>query len=288
MNIIQVYKTFPTQDDCLDHLEKVRWNSKPKCPYCASTRVTPMKGERRHHCNNCNTSFSVTVKTIFHKSKLELQKWFLAISLILNAKKGIAARQLARDLEVTKDTAWYMAMRIRRAMIETPSLLSGIVEMDETYVGGKPRKGDPMPNKRGRGTKKTPVVGMVQRGGEIKAKVMRKDKLTAKELSSIVREKIDVDRAVLVTDEYRGYCKISDFMPQFTINHQLAYADGDIHTNTMEGFWSLFKRGIVGQFHKVSVFHLPRYVDEFCFRYNNRMNEHAFDFLLSRALGGAE
>ncbi len=132
MNIIQVYKQFPTPDSCITHLEKVRWNGTPICPYCKAKSSTPAKNERRHHCNSCNTTFSVTVGTIFHKTKIDLQKWFVAISLVLNAKKGISARQLARDIEVNKDTAWSMGMRIRRAMKDYGSLLEGIVEMDET------------------------------------------------------------------------------------------------------------------------------------------------------------
>jgi transposase-like protein len=197
MNIITIYKRFPTHEDCLKHLEKVRWKNRPVCPYCGSIKTTPMPNEMRHHCNDCNTSFSVTVATIFHNTKLDLQKWFLAISLILNAKKGISARQLARDLEVTKDTAWYLSMRIRKAMnqVADQRLLTGIIEMDET-VGGKPRKGngddhmDKPKNKRGRGTKKTPVVGMVERGGIIKAQVAKKDSLTKAKLSSLVRRSV--------------------------------------------------------------------------------------------------
>src|SRR5580704_17986571 len=111
MNIIQVYKQFPTTSDCIKHLENVRWNGVPVCPYCKSTKQTPRPKEQRYHCNNCNTSYSVTVGTIFHKTKVDLQKWFVAISLVLNAKKGISARQMGRDIGVTKDTAWYMIMR---------------------------------------------------------------------------------------------------------------------------------------------------------------------------------
>src|SRR5258706_9840225 len=116
MNIVEVYRKFPAESDCIAHLEDVRWHGTPICPYCKSDRTTPVPNEQRHHCNNCNTAFSVTVQTIFHHTHLPLQKWFLAISLILNAKKGIAARQLARDLEVNKNSAWYLAMRIRKAM----------------------------------------------------------------------------------------------------------------------------------------------------------------------------
>jgi transposase-like protein len=121
MDIITIYQQFPTDNDCLNHLEKVRWSDGPRCPYCGSDKATARPKERRYHCGNCNTPYSVTVGTIFHDTKLDLQKWFLAISLILNAKKSISARQLARDIGVNKDTAWYMRMRIRRAMVEQGS-----------------------------------------------------------------------------------------------------------------------------------------------------------------------
>jgi transposase-like protein len=188
MNIVEVYRKFPTEADCIAYLEQARWHGTPMCPYCNSNRTTPMPSEQRHHCNNCNTTFSVTVGTIFHHTHVPLQKWFLAVSLILNAKKGIASRQLGRDLEVTKDTAWSMGMRIRRAMLEPEQrdLLRGMVEMDETYVGGKARKGnkrdDDEPNKRGRGTKKTPIIGLAQRGGKVKAKVVPSRRVTYKTL----------------------------------------------------------------------------------------------------------
>ncbi|MBW7996379.1 MAG: IS1595 family transposase [Candidatus Glassbacteria bacterium] len=137
MNIMQAFKRFPDQEACIEHLEKVRWSDTPKCPYCESENTNPLKKELRHHCNGCRKSFSVTVGTIFHHTHLPLQKWFLAISLILNAKKGIASRQLARDLELPVKTAWFLNMRIRRAMVADERLLQGIVEMDETYIGGK-------------------------------------------------------------------------------------------------------------------------------------------------------
>ena len=140
MNIIEVYKQFPSQQSCIAYLEQIRWKNKPKCPYCQSENSSDMKNESRYHCNNCNTSYSVTVGTIFHKTKLDLQKWFLAISIILNAKKGISARQLARDISVNKNTAWYMGMRVRKAMIEDRELMNGFIEMDETFIGGKPRE----------------------------------------------------------------------------------------------------------------------------------------------------
>ncbi len=291
MNIIQIYRRFPNHQSCLEHLEKARWNGTPVCPYCNSTQTSPMRAELRHHCNTCNTSFSITVGTIFHKTKLDLQKWFLAISIILNAKKGISARQLARDIEVNRNTAWYMGMRIRRAMTQArdKGMLQGIVEMDETYIGGKPRKGgngndDGTPNKRGRGTKKIPIVGLAERGGKVKAKVSYKHELTANKLVALVRKHVNTAKTVLMTDEYRGYLRMSSFIDHKTINHQQWYVDGDIHTNTIESFWAILKRGIIGQYHKVSLHYLPKYIDEFCFRYNNRKNTEIFNMTLLKAL----
>jgi transposase-like protein len=284
MNIIAIYKKFPTEADCIAHLERVRWKGVPACPYCHSTRTTAIAKESRHHCNGCNTTFSVTVGTIFHHTHLDLQKWFLAISLVLNAKKGIAARQLARDLEVNKNTAWYMGMRIRNAMFEQGELLKGIVEMDECYIGGKPRKGTG-PHKRGRGTSKTPVIGIVERGGRVIARAVDKKKLNSKGLSKFVRENVDVKESILVTDEFSGYVTVKTFMEHFVINHQYSYANGEIHTNSIEGFWGLLKRGIMGQYHKVTVRHLNQYVTEFCYRYNGRNNPALFELTIARALG---
>lgn len=288
MNIIEVYKQFPDQDSCITYLEQVRWQGTPKCPYCQSDNSTPLPKESRHHCNTCNTSYSVTVNTIFHKTKLDLQVWFLAITLILNAKKGVSARQLARDLGVHRNTAWYMAMRIRKAMTQQGSLLRGIVEMDETFIGGKPRKGkknDDDPPKRGRGTKKTPVVGMIERGGKVKATSMGKKPLTAKRLSALVRQNVDISDATLYTDQYRGYFGISKFMPHKSVDHQVWYVNGDVHTNSIEGFWALLKRGMVGQYHKVSLRQLPHYIDEFCYRHNHRNDSNVFQKTIARAVG---
>ena len=287
MDIVGIYKAFPTNDDCITHLENVRWGDKPKCPYCKSFKVTPLPKEKRHHCNNCNTSFSVTVRTIFHHTHLPLQKWFLAITIILNAKKGIAARQLGRDLHVDKDTAWRMAMKIRDAMMEREQrqLLTGLVEMDDTYIGGKPRKGSG-PHKRGRGTKKTPVVGMVERNGSIKAEVIKNRKLDRKSLKSLVRRNIDLDKATLITDEYQGYVGIEKIIRHEVVNHAIWYVNGNNHTNTVESFWALLKRGIIGQYHKVSLRYLERYIDEFSYRWNHRKDDHLFFLTLQKAVGG--
>jgi transposase-like protein len=293
MDIVSVFKKFPTQADCLAHLEKVKWDNKPTCPYCGAQHSTPEKNEKgynihRYHCNKCNTTYSVLVNTIFQDTKLELQKWFLAISLIVNAKKGVSSRQLARDLQVNPKTAWKLEMRIRRAMRQNPDeLLKGIVEMDETYIGGKPRKGTG-PHKRGRGTDKTPVVGMVERDGKVKAKVQSKTKLKGRDMKRLVQQHINRELSTLMTDDYKGYSRMGEIIEHKSVNHSLGiYSDyHGIHTNTIEGFWALLKRGIIGQYHVLSDKYLKRYIDEFCWKYNNRKNPFAFDLIMSNAVRG--
>ena len=289
MNIVQIYRQFPTQEACIKHLEKARWGDTPACAYCGSTNTYPLRVELRHHCNACRKSFSVTVGTIFFDTRLPMQKWFLAISLILNAKKGISRRQLARDLELPVKTAWSVAHRIRKAMQDDGTLLSGIVEMDETYIGGKPRpeneRDDDKGAPRGRGTKKTPVVGMAERGGKVKAN--KAGKLGFAELSALVRGGVALNASMLLTDEYRGYAGMSGLLPHKRINHARAYADCLIHTNNIEGFWAIVKRGIVGQFHKVSDKYLDAYLSEFAYRFNGRKMEGGalFDMTVARMMG---
>lgn len=295
MNIIQIYKQFPTHEACIEHLEKSRWpDGKPTCPYCGSKNTAP--NEKRHRCYDCKTSFSVTVGTIFHHTHLDLQKWFLAISLMLNAKKGLSSLQLSRDIEVNKNTGWRISMQIRKAMsqAEQRDLLTGVVEMDETYVGGKPRKGTKGDNpdgshRRGRGTKKAPVVGAVERGGNVVAKVVGKDKTKARNMRAYVKDWIDTDNARLMTDEYKAYIGMGKIVSHSVIKHAEWYVDGNIHTNGIECFWSLLKRGMFGQFHSVSRRHLQKYVDEFCYRFNLRHSDPAYSFFntINRGLGVA-
>lgn len=292
MNIIEIFECFPDEASCIAYLEKKRWPNNAVCPYCQSAHTLSVPKELRHFCYTCKTSFSITVGTIFHHTHLPLQKWFLAISLILNAKKGISALQLSRDLKVNKDTAWRISMQIRKAMnqVEQRKLLIGIVEMDECYVGGKPRKGKKYDNdddkpKRGRGTKKAPVVGVVERNGNVTAKHMQTGKLKGKNLRAFVRERVDTTNSKLITDEYNGYKGMNKILPHSVIAHASWYVDGDIHTNTIESFWAILKRGIFGQFHSISRKHLQKYIDEFCYRYNQRRNDNVFEFTINRSLG---
>ena len=187
MSLIEIYTRFPDHEACLEHLELLRFGDTPACLHCGSVSVgRKADGDRvgRWNCHDCHSSFNVLHGTIFQKTKIPLQKWFLAIALYLKAKKSISSHQLARDLNLNQKTAWYLGMRVRTALAEKtmPGLLSGIVEADETYVGGKPRRhgpNTPTGAKPGRGTSKLPVVGVVERGGRVVAKPVHKRDLNA-------------------------------------------------------------------------------------------------------------
>lgn len=185
-----------------------------------------------------------------------------------------------------------MAMKIREAMNIDRIMLSGIIEMDETYVGGKPRKkikkdDDDDKNKRGRGTKKEAVVGMVERDGNVKAFHVKKNALKGKNLLELVRDNIDTEQSTLITDEYLAYNIMSKHIEHHTINHKISYAIGDINTNSIESFWAFLKRIIIGKFHKMSMKHLNKYIDEFCFRYNYRKlkSDKLFDSIILNMIG---
>jgi transposase-like protein len=294
MNILEITKKFSTQKKCLDHLEKVRWNGEIKCVYCDSDKVCKHteKNKERLQCWNCKKSFSVTVGTIFHHTHIELQKWFLVMSLMLNARKGASSCQIARDLGMRQPTVWSMMLRIRKAMKGSQAdLLNGIVEMDETYIGGKPRKRNKdkddngnMPTiKRGRGTKKECVVGMIERGGKVKTILQKRLKFI--DLRGIVKNNVDISKTVLMTDDFKGYIPFKGLMPHHTVNHSAKqYVVGDIHTNTIESFWAIVKRGMMGQFHWVSKKYLEKYMDEFCWRFNNKENPAMFSNLISNCV----
>lgn len=286
MNIIEIYQKFPTQEDCIKHLELVKWNNIPICPYCKSTNQTPEKDSHRYHCNSCNTGYSVTVGTIFHHTHLDLQKWFLAISLVLDAKKGYSARQLSRNISVTKDTAWRILMQIRKAFVDDHALLEGIVEADETYIGGAAKnkhKNKKQDGTQGRSTKdKTPIIGILQREGKIIAK--KSNDTTSKTLTKFIKDNVKKG-STISTDEWIGYNKVSSLFNHLVVTHKSGqYVNGNAHTNTIEGFWSLFKRGIVGQYHQISAKYIDKYVSEFCFRYNNRGNKYIFESVILKSV----
>ena len=234
----------------------------------------------RWHCKDCQASFKVTHGTVFHGTQIPLQKWFLAIALILNAKKGISSYQLERDLDLNQRTAWFLLTRVRAEMADKTNsiLLKGIIEADETYIGGKPgkenKKEDREPTSRGRGTSKTTVIGAVARGGEVVAQVV--ENLTGRTILDFIRKVVNIKESELMTDEYRGYQQFASMMKHEVINHQVQYVEGDKHTNTIEGFWGLLKKAFYGTHHCHTTEYTPLYVAERCYVYNNRHLETIF------------
>ena len=220
--------------------------------------------------------------TIFQGTKVPLQKWFAAIAILLNAKKSVSSCQLARDLDLTQPTAWYMGVRIRRAMANDGAFLSGIVETDETYIGGKPRKDNEHGGPSGprRKSTKLPIVGAVERDGKVNAMPM--PRVTTRLINAFLRRNID-PRSILMTDMSVMYNEVRDWMHHMRVNHSERYVYGAIHTNTIEGFWALVKRAISGQHHHYTVEHAAMYIDEAAYKYNTRRQENPWDRFMERA-----
>ena len=293
MDLLEVMERFPDQEACIEHLEDIRWNDTPTCPHCESKDVAKKKESGvgrvgRWACYECGASFKVTCDTLFHGTKIPLQKWFLAISLILNAKKSLSSYQLSRDLKLNQKTAWRMETCIRAEMAKETSaiLLQGIIEADETYIGGKPRKAnkkeDREPAKRGRGTDKTAVLGAVARGGQVVAEVAME--LTGRAIYNFIQHHVNTKESELITDEFHAYTAIGAEMKHQIINHQEQYADGEKHTNTIEGFWSLLKRAWYGSHHHYKVAYTPLYVGEACYKYNYRNHDNIFGKFVSESM----
>jgi transposase-like protein len=292
MKLIDVTKKFATDEQCLDYIEQMRWpNGELGCVHCGEVgRVSKItrekkgknKRERIYQCLACGKQFSATSGTIFNDSHLPLTKWFLAIALICEAKKGMSACQLQRHLGVNYRTAWYLAHRIREAMQEG-GLLTGVVEADETYLAPKkPRKGKPYVKKE----KHDVVLGMIERGGRLRMVPIRD---TKREIIEPIFDKNISPDAILQTDEHPTYYIIGKekFAAHRSINHSISYAVGDLHTNTIENAFSLLKRGIYGTFHKVSIKHLGRYCNEFSYRFNRRGEQlQMFDATLKKLTRG--
>ena len=296
MNLIDVTKRFATDDTCLDFLETLRWPDGVRCPRCDGQKVSRITRKKQNknrrarlfQCLVCKGfQFSVTAGTIFADSHLPLSKWFLAIGLMVNAKKGLSAKQMQRDLGVGYQTAWYLCHRIRKAMEEgDPPKFTGIVEVDETYVGGKARNMHADVRKRKitgtGGIDKTPVFGIMQRGGRVEAYSIPNIKKAV--LVGKIKDRVSTEAEMVVSDELKSYNPLSKTYRHKVINHIREWARGNIHTNSMENFWSLFKRGLMGSYHKVSVKHLPRYLAEFTYRFNYRKLPDLFTFTLANLL----
>jgi len=260
----------------------------PVCPYCDSMKSSSKNKEHRYTCLGCGRSYSVLVGTFFQSTKLPLTKWFVAICLILNAKKGISSLQLARDLKVNKNTAWYVQKRIRRAMQDDDYIFQGIIEIDETYVGGSlTNKHYYTRVKSGKYHKtgmehKVPVLGIMERGGRVKLKVL--NKAWGKEIKPIIKYYTERS-STIITDGFGGYYGLDQYFDKHVIlNHStFERTNGEYSLSRLEGFWTILKRAISGQYHKISKDHLQDYLDELTFKRNNR-NTNLFNTLINNML----
>lgn len=309
-SLIATAKHFGTEEQCLAYLEAMRWPEGLKCLACDSDKVSKIitnettrerknrKGlivevrvpaRRLYQCNNegCRYQYSATTGTIFDKSHLPLAKWFLAVALIANAKKGISAKQMQRDLECSYPTAWFLEHRIREAMQSDEGLFGGTVEVDATFHGGR------YDYRRKRAAYgKQAVAGVMQRGSEhghskVKAFPVEREIVTV--MHAVIRENVATDAKVM-TDEHGAYASLSKHGWEHDIvcHSKDEWVRGNVHTQGIESFWSLFKRGVIGSFHSVSVKHLHRYLNEFSFRFNQRESEDLFALIIMNlAIGNA-
>ena len=279
LNLVSLMDRFHSDEKCLDVLEDLRWPGGVCCMRCGDTAVHPVtRGRGVWSCDGCDRQFTVTAGTIMHRSRLPLRKWFIAIYLMCQSKKGMSAHQLHRMLGTTYKTAWYLCHRIRQAMGNDPfteTTLVGIVEIDETMIGGRKSGPDWRDNKRW-------VAGAIERGGRVRLE--RIPDIRKGTIQDFVRRTISPEAEAIYTDELRSYVDLeTETRRHESVNHAAKeWVLGDVHTNSVEGVWSLFKRSIVGSFHKMSVKHMDRYLEELEWRHNNRNNPHIFVDTLAR------
>jgi transposase-like protein len=271
-SLYDLFEAFPDEQSCIDHLRSIRWANGAFCPHCGSTKVYDFSDKRTHKCGDCRQRFSIKVGTIFEDTKLPLRKWFAAIWLITSNRKGIASTQLARDLKITQKSAWFVLHRLRHAA-RTDSFngpLSGEVGVDETAVGGLEKNKHAKDRKHaGRGAVgKTIVMGIVQKGGEVRAGVI--DDVDGSTLKEIIRAHVSPG-SVVVTDQWAGYIGLTKTYDHKTVNHTLGEYVSDGHTtNGVESFWALFKRQYHGTHHWISPKHMDAYIGEMSYRQNHR------------------
>lgn len=273
LGLDELMTRFNCDSRCREYLEHLRWPSGPVCPKCGKKEIARVVNrESVLRCVGCQAQFTVTAGTVFNDSHLPLAKWFIATFLLTQSKKGISALQIQRILKIGGyKTAWHLCHRIRHAMLESQKVpLDGVVEIDETYIGGKPRINRPR-------REKDVVIGIRQRNGELR--MFRADNAKAATIAEIIRQNVSKAVQVVITDEsaiYEWALEGSHKDAHKTICHKAVYVSGDVHTNTVESAFSLLKRGIVGTWHRLSVKHLPAYLDEMVFRFNRRNNDMLF------------
>lgn len=272
-SLLDLIQKFPDEEACIRHLELIYGkNGKLTSPFSPGSKVYKLKNHQ-YKCKDTGKNFNVKTRTIFENTKIPLPKWFIAIWLVTSHKRGISSYQLARDIHVTQKTAWFMLHRIRKGIEDANDIeLEGTIEIDETFVGGKNKnrhRDKKVKHSQGRSfDDKTPVIGMVQRGGLLVAKVIKSTK--GEYLTPVITQYASKD-AVLYTDEWQGYNGIKSLYEHDFIDHSVKqYGKGEVCTNTIEGFWGIFKRGIIGVYYKTSRKYLHYYVNEFVFRYNTR------------------
>ncbi len=289
-SIFDLLKAFPTEQSCVEHLERLRWEGIPVSPFDETSKVYICKGNK-YKCKNTGKYFNVRTGTIFDNTKIPLQKWFLALYVFSSHKKGISSHQLAKDISVTQKSAWFLLHRLRYAF-DHPNFkatVGNVVEIDECGIGGQSyykHENKKIKNEDGATISgKTSVMGIRERGGNIKAMVI--PDRTKETLIPIIYEHV-APNTIIMTDELVSYHGLVVDFEHYSVNHSAKeFVNGMVHTNGIENFWSHLKRGIDGIYHQISAEHLQAYIDEFVLRFNTRKftTQNRFDFVLSGVTG---